>query len=269
MRKLLGLMLIMLPMAAAAQNGINGTWRLDVNKAQIDSKPMVYELKDGMYSCSTCDPKIRIKANGQDQKVTGSPYIDTERVTVVSGSTVEQVGKKDGQIRFRTTMTVSTDGKTLTEKYEGHPAASSQAVTATGMFSRVGEPEAGAHAFSGSWKTEKYESVSDNALTFTYAVSGDGLNYKASTGESYNAKFDGKEYPYEGDPGTSAVELKKIDDHTFQETYKRKGEVVGTAKMTISPDGKSLTIVSEDRLRGRTDNWVAEKQDAGKQEASK
>ena len=30
-----------------------------------------------MYSCSTCTPKINVKADGQDQKVTGDPYSHT------------------------------------------------------------------------------------------------------------------------------------------------------------------------------------------------
>lgn len=260
MRKFLGLLLMFLPLIAVAQNGIDGTWRVDLNKAQLDTKPRVYELKDGVYTCSTCDPKITMKADGQDHPVTGSPYIDTASITVVNNNTTERVGKKGGKVVVRETMTVSPDGKMLTQKFEEHPAASDQAVTATGIYSRVGEPEAGTHALSGSWKTEKYESVSENGLTFTYAMGGDGLKFKASTGESYNAKFDGKDYPYHGDPGTTAVVLKKIDDHTFEETYKRGSEVVGVAKIAVSADGKSLHMVNEDKRRGTTDTMVAEKQ---------
>jgi hypothetical protein len=269
MKKLLGMLLVLMPLVAVAQSGIDGTWRIDVNKAKIDPKPRVFELKDGVYSCSTCESKDKVKADGQDHKITGDPYLDTQKISVVSGSTIEQVGKKDGKVSFRATLTTSTDGKMLTEKFEYHPAGSDQVASGTEIYSRVGDPEAGAHAISGSWKTEKYETMSDNALTFVYAPDGDGLKFKASTGENYSAKFDGKDYPFQGDPGTTAVVLKKIDDQTFEETYKRKGEVVGVARMTISPDGKSLTIVSEDKVRGRTDNWIAEKQGAGNQEASK
>jgi hypothetical protein len=111
--------------------------------------------------------------------------------------------------------------------------------------------------------------LSNNALTFTYAPNGEGLTYKASTGESYRAQFDGKDYPYQGDPGTTAVALTKIDDHTFQETYKRNDKVVGNARISVSPDGNSLNIAYEDKVRGRTDSWIAEKQGTGNQEASK
>ena len=259
MRKVLGLMLMLLPVTALAQSAINGTWKIDLNKLQVDPKPMVFELKDGMFTCSTCDPQYTVKADGQDHKITGDPYADSMSVRLVDANTVERVGKKNGKIAFRDTETVTADGKSVTRKYEGHPEGSDQAVMATGLYSRVGEPEAGSSLISGSWKPEKWESVSDNGLTFSYSMNGDGLNFKASTGENYSAKFDGKDYPFHGDPGTTAVSLKRIDDNTFEETYKRDGEVVGMSHYTISPDGKSITIVSQDMRRGTTDHMVAEK----------
>ncbi len=270
MKRIPGLLLLILaPLLASAQSGLDGTWRIDVTKAQIDQKPTIFELKNGMFVCSTCDPKLNIKANGQEQKVAGSPYVDMEKISMLSGRTVERVGSKDGKVRFRATYTVSADGRTLTEKYEGHPANSAQAVVATTVYSRVGEPESGAHAISGAWKGEKYEGVSDNALTFSYSMNGDGLNYKASTGESYSAKFDGKDYPFHGDPGTTEVVLKKLDDHTFEETYKRNGEVVGKQRMTISSDGKSMNIVAQDTRRGTTDTFVAGKKEGSDTMADK
>ena len=259
MRKILGLMLLMLPLGALAQSGVDGTWKIDLGQAKIDSKPMVYELKDGMYSCSTCNPKVNIKADGQEPRIAGSPYVDSEKITQVNDNTVERVGTKDGKVIFKDTLTISADGQTLTQKYEEHRAGSDQAVMATGVSSRVGAAQTGAHALTGSWRQDKWESVSDNALTFRYSMNGDGVTYKASTGENYSAKFDGKDYPFHGDPGMTAVVLKKIDDHTFQETYKRNGEVVGSSRITLAPDGKSLTMVSEDTRRGTTDTFVAEK----------
>jgi hypothetical protein len=268
MKKLLGIVVLLMPMLAMGQQAkIDGTWKIDLDKARLDSKPRVFELKGGMFSCMTCDPKITIAADGQDHAITGSPYMDSESAKVVDPNSVEVVGKKDGKVTFRETLTVSSDGKMMTENYEGHPVASSEPVTATGMYSRVGEPETGAGAISGSWKLDKWESASANTLTFVYASNGNDLTYKANTGESYTAKLDGKDYAFHGDPGTTAVEVKRVDDHTIQETYKRGNEVVGMAKMTISPDAKSLTIVSQDLRRGTTDTWIAEKQ--GETEAEK
>jgi hypothetical protein len=267
MKKLLGLVLMMLPLAAFAQSAIDGTWKIDLNKAQMDSKPRVLQLKDGMYACLTCDAKTQIKADGQPHPVTGSPYADSEKVSVIDPNKVEVVGLKDGQVRFRVGLNVSSDGKTMTRQYEERPAGSDQMVKTTATFSRVGEPETGSHAVSGSWKLDKLESASESWLTFTFASTGDGLNYKASTGETYHAKFDGKDYPYQNDPGTTSVVVKKIDANTYEETDKRNGEVISVARMSISPDGKSMTLVTQDKKRGMTDTFVAERTE--KQEAEK
>ena len=269
MRKMLGFMLMMLPMIAVAQSGMNGNWKIDLNKAQLDAKPQVFELKDGMYSCSTCDPKISVKADGTEQKVSGSPYIDSIKVTVKDKHTVDQVGMKDGKVVYHSVWTLSPDGNMLSEKYEGHPEGSDQAVMATAMYSRVGEPEHGAHMLSGSWKIDHYQGVSDNALTFNYTVSPEGVHYQASTGESYDAKFDGQDYPYHGDPGTTSISLKKISDNSFEETYKRNGEVVGMATMTLNPDGSTMTIEAHDKRRGTTDNLVAVRNGNGSTMAGK
>ena len=261
MKRVLGLILLMLPLAAFAQSAIDGTWKIDLNKAKMDSKPRVFELKDGMYACLTCDAKTKVKADGQEHSVTGSPYASSEKVTIMDPNNVEVVGMKDGKLAFKADFMVSSDGKTLTRQFEEHPAGSSQVAKSTAVYSRVGEPETGAHALSGSWKLDKFEAASENWLTFNFASTGDGLNYKASTGETYNAKFDGKDYPYQNDPGTTSVVLKKIDDNTVEETDKRNGQVIAVSKMSVSPDGKSLTMVTEDKLRGMTDTFVAERQD--------
>jgi hypothetical protein len=269
MRKLLGLIVLLMPMLALGQqSGIDGTWKIDLNKAKLDAKPMVYELKDGYFTCSTCDPKIHVKADGTDQKITGSPYVTTESITVLNPNSVQRVGKKDGQVRFKDTLTISDDGMAATQSYEGHPE-SGQTVNWTGSYSRVGEMAKGASPITGEWKVDNYSGASSNVLTFVYASKPDGMEFKATTGESYTAKFDGKEYPFSGDPGTTSVVLKKIDDHTFEEIYKRGAEVTGMAQLTVSPDGKSLTMVMEDKRRGTKDTWVAEKEGAGEAMADK
>ena len=80
------------------------------------------------------------------------------------------------------------------------------------------------------------------------------------TGESYTARLDGKDYPVKGAYGWDSVSLKRLDDSTIEETDKRNGKVVEVVKMTVSPDGKKMTVVAMDKLTGRTSTYVAEKQ---------
>jgi hypothetical protein len=71
---------------------------------------------------------------------------------------------------------------------------------------------------------------------------------------------DGKDYPYKGDPGTTSVSLKRIDASTIEETDKRDGKAISTTRMTVSPDGRTMTLVSHDLRRNDTATFTAEKQ---------
>src|SRR5271165_7244403 len=113
MKKLL-LLLLLLPVLAWAQSPFDGTWKVDLSKAKFPKKPDEYLLKDGMYECKTCKPEIKVKADGQFQKVSGHPYFDMQKVTVIDDrhiSTEEQKGDKpisNGK------WSVSEDGGALT-----------------------------------------------------------------------------------------------------------------------------------------------------------
>jgi hypothetical protein len=110
MKTLLGIGLLaclLTPGLATAQNAFDGTWKLNLNPAEPPKKPDVFLLQDGMYQCKTCVPPIDIKADGQDQKVSGDPYHDTVSIRVVDDHTMEETDKKDGKIVTTTKVTVS------------------------------------------------------------------------------------------------------------------------------------------------------------------
>ena len=52
---------------------------------------------------------------------------------------------------------------------------------------------------------------------------------------------------------TSLV-IKRIDDRTIEETGKRDGSAVYVTEMTVSSDGQSMNIVTDDKRRGTTDS---------------
>lgn len=91
-RLLLALLLFgsLVPVLAIAQSALDGTWKVDVNKAEFPKKPDVYLLQNGMYQCKTCVPPVDIKADGQDQKVTGHPYYDMAAIKVVNDHQIEE-----------------------------------------------------------------------------------------------------------------------------------------------------------------------------------
>jgi hypothetical protein len=256
MKKLLGLVLL-LPMFAWAQSSFDGTWKVNLSNAQLSQKPEQFQLKNGQYTCSTCVPKVSIKADGTDQKVPGAKSYDTLAVKQVDDKTVEFTRKKDGKAVEESSDTVSTDGKSMTFKFKDYPPQG-EPVTGSGTTTRVGTAPAGAHAISGSWKLDKVDTVSDNGLTFTYKSSADGLSMTSPTGESYDAKFDGKDAPVKNSRSNQTVSLKKLGDNHIMETFKEDGKVVATNDMTVN--GSTMKIVSKDVRRGTTDSLDAQKQ---------
>ncbi len=263
MRKLLWTGLLtsfFIPGLATAQSAFDGTWKIDMSKAELPKKPDVYLLQNGMYECKTCAPPIKIKADGQDQKVTGHPYFDTAAITVVSDHEVDETDKKDGKTVATVKMIVSPDGKTMTFEFSDSSNTNGAPVTGKAEATRVAKGPAGSNAISGSWRTTKFETLSDNATTWTYKVSGDELTMTTLTGQSFTAKLDGTEAPYKGDPGITAVSIKMVGKNVLEETDKRQGKVIGISKMALEPDGKTAKIAAEDKLHGTTSTYVAEKQ---------
>lgn len=251
---------VVAPVMTRAQGPFDGTWKFNVNKVQFPEKPDVYLLQGGMYHCKTCVPPIDIKADGQDQKVTGQLYFDAVSVKVVDERTIKETHKKDGKVVTTSKTVVSPDGNTATREFSDSSATNAAPVTGKGESARVAKGPAGSHAISGSWRTSKFENLSDNGLLLTFKLEGDTLNMSNLTGQSYAAKLDGTDAPYKGDPGTTSVSVKRIDKNTIEETDKRDGKVIFVSRMTVSPDGKTMTAVWTDKLHGTNGQIVADKQ---------
>jgi hypothetical protein len=248
--------LLTMPMLAAAQNAFDGTWKLDTNKVEPSKKPVVFLLQSGMYECKTCTPPYKVKADGTDQPVSGNPYYDTVAIKVVSDHEVEETDKKDGKVVSTMTSTVSPDGSTLTT--EGSDSSNTNGgppVTFKGQATRVAKGPVGSNAISGSWRLGKIESLSDNAIVWTYKVSGDEITMTNPTGQSYTAKLNGTDAPMKGDPGTTSVSVQMKGKGTLEETDKRDGKVIGVWRMTVAADGKTAKGSYFDKLRNATDDF--------------
>jgi hypothetical protein len=67
-----------------------------------------------------------------------------------------------------------------------------------------------------------------NALTFALKVEDDTLNMTNSIGQSYAAKLDGTDAPYQGDAVISSVSVRRLSNGTFEETENETGSALGT-----------------------------------------
>jgi hypothetical protein len=251
---------LLIPAMAMAQSPFDGTWKVDLKTAKFPEKPDVYLVQNGMYQCETCVPALKVKADGRDQKVGGHPYYDMVNIKVVDDRTIEETDKKNGQRVATSKSWVSADGNTLMFEFSDSSATNADPVTGKGEETRVAKGPAGSHAISGSWRMSKMNTLSENALTITYNISGDSLSMSSPTGQSYTAKLDGTEAPYKGDPGTTSVSVKRVSNNTMEETDKRDGKVIDVAQMTVSADGKTMTIAIDDKLHGTKSEFAATKQ---------
>ena len=243
---------------SAAADSIEGTWKADLASVQIDEKPSTYLLKDGTYNCSTCVPPLTVKADGAFHPVADRPYYDSMSVAVVNDRTVKTVTRKGDRVIGETTITAAPDGNRITFEFSDSSVADAAPVTGKGTEIRVAAAPAGAHVISGSWKTEKYDSVSDEGLTFSFDVEGDTLRMSSPSGTSYEAVFGGPEVPIKGDTGGTAIAVERLGPNSFRETAKRNGEVVNISTYTFA-DGK-LNAVSENPRIGSTMKYAAVKQ---------
>jgi len=238
-----------------AQSRFNGTWEMKMDTLQFSGAPEEYLLAGGVYHCVSCVPPVDVKTDGKDHAVTGhEAFFDTIAVRILDRRSVRFTFKKNGKPAAVSTETVSLDGRSMVEEF----ANGIQVDTVAGKadFVRLSPGPAGSHALSGRWSMKTVQNSTRAGTLTTYQSTGDGM--KISDGsQSYEAKFDGKDYPV-GD-AHSTVSLKLIDESTMEETDKRDGRVVMVARMTVSHDGKSMKVESSDKERGGTMTYTAKK----------
>ena len=99
-------------------------------------------------------------------------------------------------------------------------------------------------------QTLKIEAWGDDGLK--YAADGVGPDGKPTHAE-FQAKFDGKDVPFKGNPDADTLAYKRIDANTLEATTKMKGKTTLIAKVVVSKDGKTRTVTQTGTdAQGRT-----------------
>jgi hypothetical protein len=110
------------------------------------------------------------------------------------------------------------------------------------------------NANMGTWKLNEAKSKMPAGMpkntTVVYAMEGDKIKVTTDgTGADGSAshtawvgKFDGKDYALTGDPSADMRSYKEVNDHTLTLENKKDGKMVTSAKVVVSPDGKTRTI---------------------------
>ena len=257
MRKIVMSALLLVPAAAFAGSAFDGTWKTRLDSVKTTGKADQFQVLNGQYTCSSCDPVITVKADGTDQSVTGHAYYDTVAVVVASPSSIKRIDKQGGKVAFIVAYDVSTDGNTLTGKFEDHTGGTVATGTFTETRRAAGAP--GSHRTSGAWQPGPLNAANDASITVAYQMSNDQFSMHWN-GQSYNAKFDGNTYPVQNDPGKTTVTLKRIDDHTVQETDHRLGKVTDEIRLAAAQDGKTIEVTDNDVIHHQITTSTLDKQ---------
>jgi hypothetical protein len=239
------LILLLLAPGAFGQSPFDGTWALD---PPIPQKPIVHSLIQGVFRSSDW-ADVEVTADGLDHKVMDGDYWDTLNVRVVDARTVQIVAKKAGKTMFTELASVSPNGSTLTQEIKDTTEA--QTVTIETLAHRIEKAPPDAHLISGSWHAFQVNR-SNNGSLITYKCTTQGFSGETPLGEKFDAKFDGKFYPVEDDPGHTLVAAKLLNPSTVELTHKRKDKIVSVAHLSVAPDGKTLHVIFENKDAGTT-----------------
>jgi len=257
MKKLLCSVVCLFPLLMFGQSPFDGTWKTNMAESKLSQKPYVFSVNSDMYDCESCVPKINVKADGQDQAVTGQIY-DTISVQVVDPNTLHVVLKKGDKPTSDATRKVSADGKMLTIAGTSYPADGSQPYKSEAKFMRLTKGPAGSNATSGSWRIKNVNEDTAGLVT-TWKVSGDEVSMSTPTGESWTAKFGGAESPVKGMYGNYTASVKKLGARAIEVTQNRDGKLNSVTKISVSSDGK-MTEVVDNKQTGRISTYIEEKQ---------
>ena len=228
---------------ALAQSPFDGTWKMDPSKAKWSDKPSEVLLSDGLYSCQSCTPAYKIKADGTYQRRVGAG-VDESSVQVLNDRMAKLAWRKSGQLLGEALVTVSADGTTRT--VEGMEYAPNGIVTRyTTTQRRVGPIPAGAHMSSGKWVMDRLNNASDEQMLVTFKADGDKLSMTTPDGYSYAARFGGEPVAVGGDRTGGTVQIRRLSDSSFEETNRRDGKVTSV---------NTFARVADDRMMLRTEN---------------
>jgi hypothetical protein len=216
--------------SAAQASPWNGQWKADPASLQYMGPEYKVTTDANGYTVTRGSDVQKIVCDGQPQKVD-----DTMVSCTKSGESYMLDVTRDGKQVRKTTISLSSDGKTRTSKSDVTPADGSKPYTMTMVSTRV----SGSNA-DGMWKETKFGSSEDNGIVMI-EVNGDTAKFKETDyPEPLTVKLDGSETKMGGDGST--VALKLADANTLKVTYRdSKGKIRRENTFILSSDGKSIT----------------------------
>jgi hypothetical protein len=220
----------------AADDPMVGDWQLNPEKSKMTDVMKVGSLGGNKYSFDFGggDPEIAV-ADGTDQP---GHFGITIGVIVDAPDKWTVVRKKDGKVLVTGVWTLSKDGSTLNDHFTSvRPSGDSTSLDY--VYQRTGDGS----GFAGTWVSSS-EQVNSVVVLKVRGWGSDGLSFISQGGAgTWNVKFDGKDYANVGavvDGMTASA--RRVNERALEMTDKIGGKVRKTQEISVSADGKTLTI---------------------------
>jgi len=232
----------------AAEDPMIGSWKLNPQKSKLTDEMKISSLGGNKYSFDFGggDPEVAV-ADGTDQ-----PGYSGMTIAVIVGGPENWtfVRKKDGKVLVTGVWTLSSNGSTLTDHFTANRPNGG-----TTSLDYIYERRGGGQGFAGDWVSTT-EQVNSVYVMHVKAFEGDGLAFVTpGGGGTRNVKFDGKDYANTGAVVDGlASSARRLNDRTVEISDKANGKVRDTQQVTVSEDGKTLTLTT--RIVGSPDPQV-------------
>lgn len=241
-------------LALAQTSPFVGTWQLDPAKSQLNGNTMAFgKSSDGMMTLTADGHTDKFKTDGNQYPTWyGGQAIWKQ----IDDHTWESTGYLNGQNLGTDTMTISSDGKTLTDVSKG-TFPSGKAFDDTTVYNRLGEGT----GLVGEWRSTR--TSQGETQTMTFRNDGNGLVWEIpDLKASVPVRFDGQDTPVQGPavpPGLTLAVTRQGPD-SLRVVEKIKGEIVFAAEDKVSSDGRTLTSTASNPKTQHVTTTVWEKQ---------
>jgi len=235
---------ILLPAAAclltassllAEANPWIGTWKLNRDKSTFTGTSYTMTKTPKGYLFDVGQLKFEVGDDGKDY-----PTVAPETYSIKQTGKSEWLGvtKTSGKETGRDTMTLSADGKTLTDKTTGTHADGSTFSSAETDI-RVGSGT----GLAGTWKSTQVSSTSPNIVVLSDAGGGKYKYFNPASEGGYTLSLDGKAVSFVGPRASPSetISFKAVSEVEWTYTGYLNGKPWVKGVNTVSADKRSMT----------------------------
>lgn len=223
---------------ATPEYPFSGRWRIDTTSMTGDTKPTVFEVRDGRFKR---DDNASITADGRPHPVADDLYVDEQTISIESDHLVKEIDKIRGKLAYTVDYSVSADGNTLTWHVASYTSPDGNAARSETVQRRVGPAKKGAHLLTGTWK--RVSVTADARNDWILKLEGNHFSQRTDGGSGYDAIIGGPPVRLNGDnSGVRAQITRPRPDLIVETDFAAKGTVDDTFSMQLMSDGKTIRV---------------------------